>query len=296
MKNRGDCGLMVIAMVAGLAGAASVAPAQTLTGRYSQVNYSYVFGAGGDSHSGGENLEEFELLATDNLATDFEDYTEGVLPGDPETPYTAGVECEISQEYEIMGALDAFQSISASASSEVTAAESGAGVASMDSSNGGNLIQFNFTVDQTLEYRFSGSVSSTQPGFFTSVAIQRFDGITWQWWFNTGLTPNPTGPFDIGGDLNPGDYRLIAQIANDSFGNEHNAGSYFYTLSLTREGDMNCDGRVDGEDVQGFVWAIVDPGQYDAVYEECNPLNGDMNDDQFVTFEDTEDFVNVLLN
>ena len=55
--------------------------------------------------------------------------------------------------------------------------------------------------------------------------------------------------------------------------------------------DMNCDGLVNGLDVDGFILAILSRNAYEAKYPGCNYLNGDMNSNGEVTVEDTDAFV-----
>ena len=59
-------------------------------------------------------------------------------------------------------------------------------------------------------------------------------------------------------------------------------------------GDMNCDGLVNGQDIDGFVLALFDPAGYAAQYPACNLLNGDMNSDGIVNGQDIDGFVSVL--
>lgn len=44
-------------------------------------------------------------------------------------------------------------------------------------------------------------------------------------------------------------------------------------------GDMNCDGRLDGGDIDPFFLALGDPAAYLERFPNCDPLNGDMNGD-----------------
>ncbi len=56
------------------------------------------------------------------------------------------------------------------------------------------------------------------------------------------------------------------------------------------EGDMNCDGVVDGRDVDAFVLAVTDPAAYEATYPDCNRLRGDFNGDGEVSDLDVASF------
>ena len=52
-----------------------------------------------------------------------------------------------------------------------------------------------------------------------------------------------------------------------------------------------CDGVVDFGDIDPFVLALSGQAAYDAVYPDCNWLNGDVNGDNDVTFDDYDPFV-----
>jgi len=59
-------------------------------------------------------------------------------------------------------------------------------------------------------------------------------------------------------------------------------------------GDLNCDGAVNGQDIDGFVMALFDPAGYAAQYPTCDILNADMNADGVVNGQDIDGFVAVL--
>lgn len=59
-------------------------------------------------------------------------------------------------------------------------------------------------------------------------------------------------------------------------------------------GDMNCDGEVNGMDIEGMVLALRDPAQYHATYPDCDLAHADMNGDGSVNGGDIEGFVNAL--
>src|ERR1043165_8261719 len=73
--------------------AASHATAQTITTRTSRLNFGYVYGAGGDSHTDSNLVEDFALLPTDTETTGYSGSTGGTLPNGQD--YTAGVESDI---------------------------------------------------------------------------------------------------------------------------------------------------------------------------------------------------------
>lgn len=292
MRFRFDQFVLVCGIFAVVGNSAS---GQSLNSRLSQLTYTYVYGAGGDTHVGNDLIEDNLLVESDNEHTDFSGSTAGVLPGDPERPYTAGVSIDLDHEYTIVGPYSSFRSIIASGTTDLTSSVSGFGSATTNSSSPGNHLIFYFTVDHPVEYDLSGAVASTEPSFATAVALQRFDGFAWQYVFYSAFLPGSQGVFDASGVLSPGEYRILGSIGQNTFASESHSASYNYTLTLTTEGDMNCDGRVDGLDVQGFVLALLDGAAYDAAYPECSALNGDMNDNGSVTLDDIPAFVTTLL-
>jgi hypothetical protein len=60
-------------------------------------------------------------------------------------------------------------------------------------------------------------------------------------------------------------------------------------------GDVNCDGSVNGRDVQAFTTAILDPAGYATEYPGCNILNADTNSDSSATVADVASFVSLLV-
>lgn len=62
-----------------------------------------------------------------------------------------------------------------------------------------------------------------------------------------------------------------------------------------RKGDVNCDGLVDGRDVQAFVAAAMNENQYDAQYPGCDLSNADMNEDGSVLVDDIAALVPLIL-
>ena len=91
------------------------------------------------------------------------------------------------------------------------------------------------------------------------------------------------------------------------------SGDYLYvvgqqaskTLAILRfastppaPGDMNCDGAVNGQDIDGFVLALFgtppDYAEYRARFPSCNPFLSDTNCDSLVNGQDIDGFVNCL--
>ncbi|MCH8806431.1 MAG: hypothetical protein IH986_10125 [Planctomycetes bacterium] len=62
----------------------------------------------------------------------------------------------------------------------------------------------------------------------------------------------------------------------------------------TFPGDMNCDGRFNGADIDPFFLALGDPPAYAARFPNCNILNGDMNGDGALNGADLDPFFQLL--
>jgi len=54
---------------------------------------------------------------------------------------------------------------------------------------------------------------------------------------------------------------------------------------------MNCDGAVNGLDVDGFVLALTDLSSYASRYPNCNVTAADVNGDGFIDVQDIGAFV-----
>lgn len=59
-------------------------------------------------------------------------------------------------------------------------------------------------------------------------------------------------------------------------------------------GDANCDGSVNGMDIQAFVLALGDPGQYALQYPGCDIASADVNQDGSVNGLDIDPFAQLL--
>ena len=59
-------------------------------------------------------------------------------------------------------------------------------------------------------------------------------------------------------------------------------------------GDLNCDGRINGADIDPFFLALGDPQAYAVLFPECDPLLGDMNGDGRFNGADIDPFFDCL--
>jgi hypothetical protein len=60
-------------------------------------------------------------------------------------------------------------------------------------------------------------------------------------------------------------------------------------------GDADCDGHLDGGDIDAFLLALLDPNAYGAAHPNCNIRNNDSNNDGPVNLADVAPFVNCIL-
>lgn len=96
-----------------------------------------------------------------------------------------------------------------------------------------------------------------------------------------------------------GDYVMAMAV----FDGVLNVGGYFSTAGghvstnwarWGLPGDLACDGVVNGDDIEAFVTALLDPTGYAAAYE-CDLQLADMNLDRQIDIADAQPFVEALL-
>lgn len=56
-------------------------------------------------------------------------------------------------------------------------------------------------------------------------------------------------------------------------------------------GDMNCDGRVDFDDIDPFVLALSGKAAYELQFPDCNWYNADCDENGAINFDDIDPFV-----
>ena len=68
-----------------------------------------------------------------------------------------------------------------------------------------------------------------------------------------------------------------------------------WTWNASPAGDMNCDGLLDGNDIQAFAAALIDRTSYQAAYPLCRWYDADCNCDGLVDLSDIPLFMDRLL-
>lgn len=101
-----------------------------------------------------------------------------------------------------------------------------------------------------------------------------------------GTRPGTIIAADINGNLSP-DLAVVNRDSNDV--------SILRNLgACISPGDMNCDGSVNGFDVDGLVLALTNPTGYAQQFPQCDIRNGDINSDGSVNGFDVDGFVGLL--
>jgi hypothetical protein len=103
--------------------------------------------------------------------------------------------------------------------------------------------------------------------------------------------------------------RLIAASANNEIVYDMNELGDIVTLSFKsdvsgsevvlyerlHDGDMNCDGKVTFDDIDGFTLALIDRAEYEAAYPDCDWWLADTSGDRKVDFDDIDPFVECII-
>lgn len=97
---------------------------------------------------------------------------------------------------------------------------------------------------------------------------------------------SPLGLLRLHSGIVPGEDPLMGAAFN---------GVQIRRLPAKTPGDMDCNGGVNGADVQGFVDALLAPGMYYSAQPTCRIDNADMNDDGQMNAEDVGGFLDAIL-
>ncbi|MBU0637807.1 MAG: hypothetical protein KKB50_03005, partial [Planctomycetes bacterium] len=155
---------------------------------------------------------------------------------------------------------------------------------------GSNTIEF--TLHPADQIVFFG-----EPVTFTAAATGQ-GGLTYQWRKDgvdliddgriTGATTTTLAIDPVEYDDN-GYYYLVVTDDCGPFASE------WARLIVPVPGDLNCDGEINGFDIDPFVLALLGPSYYDPVYPDCSYMLGDINGDGDVNGFDIDPFVDLLI-
>ena len=97
----------------------------------------------------------------------------------------------------------------------------------------------------------------------------------------------------IQADVNNGGFLVVWRDQRNDPTSIEVYGQYISVIP-DHPGDLNCDSNVDFDDINPFVLALSGRAAYEAVYPDCNWLNGDCDEDGDVDFDDIDPFVAIL--
>ncbi len=101
---------------------------------------------------------------------------------------------------------------------------------------------------------------------------------------------------DVNAFFQPGENAIVFGVCGDASPREPTGVEFGAYLLFQLLGDMNCDGAVDFNDIDGFVAALVGPAAYAAQFPWCLVLNADGDRSGQVDFNDIDDFIGLLIS
>ncbi|MBU0637536.1 MAG: hypothetical protein KKB50_01625 [Planctomycetes bacterium] len=109
-----------------------------------------------------------------------------------------------------------------------------------------------------------------------------------------GFEPQPGDTFTIvtAGAID-GIFSTVTGLEQYIITRNHNPESV--TVSIPNLGDLDCDGLINGFDIDPFVLALLGPDYYDPVYPDCYYMLADINGDGDVNGFDIDPFVDLLI-
>lgn len=204
----------------------------SLTSRLSTLNFTYVYGGGPDVFQADVVNIDPTMILTDFESGAFSDQKAGEWAG---LGWTAGVSIDLSHGYLIDGTIGNFYRARWDATMTLSSNAGGIGGALMNSVNPGNELLLNFEVPAETEYRLSGMLQFVDNVQNTSfVALQRFDGLVWQYVYNSWSLPGLQGQFDVTGLLSPGSYRIWSDLGAQTGGDDFAQLDGNYDLKLAQ--------------------------------------------------------------
>ncbi|MCZ6682473.1 MAG: PQQ-binding-like beta-propeller repeat protein [Planctomycetota bacterium] len=142
------------------------------------------------------------------------------------------------------------------------------------------ILPSNFPVQPRIAIDATGTIYLTNGGFSNGGLFSLNADLSLRW---SEAIPN----VNVGGPVLGQDGILIV------CGIGNNVRAY---QTAVAPADMNCDGNIDGLDVQAYLLAVLDPVQYEVDFPDCNVNNGDLNSDGHVDSGDNAAFAQCLVN
>ena len=201
--------------------------ATILVSRDSELNGSYLFGAGSDTTTGEVQDSETAIDQRPSLSISDQAEDNGTAGGQA---WTASASVSAEHQFLLDAAGSSLLGISSSGSSNATTTTSGPAVATADVRNPGNKLALVFSVDVPTAYELAVTTSDSDSGSnLGSVQLQRGNGTLWA----TFVGSSDETAFYTG-ELRTGLYRIVADARAEANGSSGNGfGSWNYDLSLS---------------------------------------------------------------
>ena len=107
------------------------------------------------------------------------------------------------------------------------------------------------------------------------------------------LLPDDGAEHDsFGGSVSISGATAIVGANGDDDNGDYSGSAYLFDASSP--GDLNCDGAINVFDIEPFLLALLDPGEYAIRYPDCDINNADINGDGSIDAFDIEPFLNLL--
>lgn len=212
----------------------AAAQAQTLVSRDTTMRYNYLHGFGGNGVSDDVEFNETTLVDTFTNTMSYASGNNGIWA---DAPWEAGVSGQLDQQFTVTPGGAGFSRIQSTAQTWLNAYQTHVGTSLNFSSNPGNSLIFVFNLADATDYTFTGNltVSESEAGIGSVVALQRWDGIVWQQVHTTLFQPGNQGDFDHSGTLAAGQYRIASYLGMTIIGNDDVAASYNYDFQVVPE-------------------------------------------------------------
>ena len=201
--------------------------ATVLVSRESELNGSYLFGAGPDTTTGGAQDSETAIDQRPSLSISDQAEDNGTVGGQT---WTAFASILAEHQFLLYEAGSSLLGISSTGSSTAMTTTTGPAVATADVRNPGNKFALVFSVDAPSTYELFVTTSDSDSGSnLGSVQLQRGNGTLWA----TFVSSSDETAFYTG-ELRTGLYRIVADARAEANGSSGSGfGSWDYDLSVS---------------------------------------------------------------
>lgn len=208
---------------------AATASSQSIVARTTDMNWHTLYGGGPTIIEKSDSFSSTDIESSFVHHMGYEDHAVGDFPLD----WTANVQVDVEQSFNIQGPLSGFSSVSTSMTSSKLQSATGIGGAGIDSGLPGNLLTLDFEVTEPFDYDLSGNLEYGANGanVYAYVMLLKDLGSSWVALYDTRQTGiGNIGNFTKTGNLEAGHYRLLSQVEL-SLGLTSHQSQYNYTFT-----------------------------------------------------------------